>query len=63
MPKTSDGHATGVVRLSATLDKEIRYIAEQTRQPISQVLNTLVLYALDHMTLKPVKLCEMKFDE
>lgn len=51
------------MRLSATLDKEIRMIAEQTRQPISQVLNTLVLYALDHMHLEPVKLCEMKFDE
>ena len=63
MPRTADRHGAGVVRLSATLDKEIRIIAEQTRQPISQVLNTLVLYALDHMHLEPVKLCEMKFDE
>ena len=63
MPKASDRHTTGVVRLSSTLDKEIRHIPEQTRQPISQVLNTLVLYALDHMHLEPVKLCEMKFDE
>lgn len=63
MPKTADGHAAGVVRLSATLDKEIRFIAEQTRQPISQVLNTLVLYALDHMHLEPVIQREMKFDE
>lgn len=63
MPKASDSHTAGVVRISSTLDKEIRHIAEQTRQPISQVLNTLVLYALDHMRLEPVKLCEMKFDE
>lgn len=64
MPENrSDRHSSGVIRLSPLLDKEVRRIAEQTRQPISQVLNTLVLYALDHVKLKPVNLCEMKFDD
>ena len=63
MAKSSDRHAGGVIRLSPLLDKEVRSIAEKTRQPISQVLNTLVLYALDHMKLEPVKQYEIKFEE
>lgn len=62
MPK-SDAHVSGVIRLSGTLDRQVREIAQQTRQPISQVLNTLVLYALDHMVLKQVTLCKMTFKE
>ena len=58
-----DGHASGVVRLSPLLDAKVREIAEQTQQPISQTLNTLVLYALDHLVVKPVKVYEMKFKE
>ena len=58
-----DGHSTGLIRLSTTLDKQVREIAEQTRQPITQVMNALVLYALDHVVLKPVKVCEMSFRE
>lgn len=59
----SGSHSAGVVRLSPTLDKQVREIAAQTHQPISQVLNALVLYALDHVQLKPVKVCEMSFKE
>lgn len=59
----NDRHAAGVIRLSATLDKEVRNIADQLNLPISQVLNTLVLYALDHVELKPVKRYEMIFKE
>lgn len=58
-----DRHVAGVIRLSSLLDKEVRTIAEKTQQPISQVLNTLVLYALDHMKLKTITICEMQFDE
>lgn len=60
---SSDRHATGVVRISPLLDKEVRTIADQLNQPISQVLNTLVLYALDHVEMKPVKRYEMIFKE
>lgn len=59
----ADRHTSGVIRLSPLLDKEVRKIAEQTQQPISQVLNTLVLYALDHAGLKPVKQYELIFKE
>lgn len=62
MPK-KDGHASGVVRLSPLLDAKVREIAEKTQQPISQTLNTLVLYALDHMEVQPVKVYVMKFKE
>jgi len=59
----SDKHATGLVRLSPTLDKKVREIAEQTHQPIAQVMNELLLYALDHVVLKPIKVYGMSFKE
>lgn len=60
---SKDRHASGVIRLSPLLDAKVREIAEMTRQPISQTLNMLVLYALDNVEVKPVKVYEMKFKE
>lgn len=63
MPSSKDRHTASVVRLSPLLNAKVREIAEQTQQPISQTLNTLVLYALDHVEVRLVKVYEMKFKE
>ena len=59
----TDRHAAGNIRLSAQLDRKVRKIADMTRRPISQVLNELVAYALEHAEVKPVQLYDISFRE
>lgn len=57
----ADRHIAGNIRLAPNLDREVRKIADMTRRPISQVLNDLVSYALEHAEVKPVQLYDIHF--
>lgn len=59
----ADRHIAGNIRLAPNLDREVRKIADMTRRPISQVLNELVEYALEHTEVKPVQLYDISFKE
>lgn len=59
----ADRHIAGNIRLAPKLDREVRQIADMTRRPISQVLNELVEYALEHAEVKPVQLYDISFKE
>jgi hypothetical protein len=61
--RKGEKHRSGVVRLNWKLEKDVRRLAEMTRKPISMVLNELVRYALEHVSVRPVQLYDFDFDE
>lgn len=61
--RKGEKHHSGVVRLNGKLEKDVRRLAEMTRKPISMVLNELVRYALEHVSVRPVQLYDFDFDE
>jgi hypothetical protein len=61
--RKEEKHHSGVVRLNGKLEKDVRRLAEMTRKPISRVLDELVRYALDHVSVRPVQLYDFVFDE
>lgn len=61
--RKGEKHHSGVVRLNGKLEKDVRRLAEMTRKPISMVMNELVRYALEHVSVRPVQLYDFDFDE
>lgn len=61
--RKGEKHHSGVVRLNGKLEKDVRRLAEMTRKPISRVLDELVRYALEHVSVRPVQLYDFDFDE
>ena len=50
-------------RIDIPVADRLMKISEETGQALSIVMEKLLLYALDHMTLKEVKKLDMVFDE
>lgn len=51
-----------VFKLKQETDQKIRELARKTRAPMSEVLEELIAFALEHARLEPVQLYEIRFE-